>query len=397
MTANPGLLTRVVAGFKKEVPANTIESIQKAGVAVYRALDEAEAVRRDLTAQGIDPWDAPVAAAAQQLYAWNAYVLQTLGDKMIEADYRADTRTVGYLPRVTAEQVWAFFGQVEGWLSLSRQAAANPDYRPDPAMTLPADLPGWIEIEPCPAPHLQAMIAAGEAVREHAEVALGTFEVACAHDGHRADLSRLRQIAAEASSAADYAAHVFEPGAGQELHEIIEQRLQHALGAYYHLGQLLAMPTLLTTYGRGVMGGGAVGDRLPPPGALGFDPWCLSDPGSLHRWTSDAQAIRSIDEMWRHDPDPAKTLRVQEQINAALYRGDIVRTGSMYYCSPWASIYRAQRSVVLGTRVLQPGQDFTYEVSAEEILSGGRFVREIVSGPFQPASRIEYDDPGDRH
>ena len=62
-----------------------------------------------------------------------------------------------------------------------------------------------------------------------------------------------------------------------------------------------------------------------------------------------------------------------------------------------ASSLTSDRSVVIGTRVLQPGQDFTYEVSAEEILSGGRFVREIVSGPFQPASRIEYDDPGDRH
>src|SRR3954447_21066712 len=150
MAANPGLLTRVVAGFKKEVPANTIESIQKAGVAVYRALDEAEAVRRDLSGREIDPWDAPVAAAAQQLFAWNAYVLQTLGDKMIEADYRADTRTVGYLPRVTAGRVWAFFGQVERCLSLTRQAAANPDYLPHPGGVLPADLPGWIEVEPCP-------------------------------------------------------------------------------------------------------------------------------------------------------------------------------------------------------------------------------------------------------
>jgi hypothetical protein len=398
MADSPGLLTRVMAGFKNEVPAKTLESIQKAGIGVYRALDDAEAVRLDLAARGIDAWGAPVAAAAQQLYAWNAYVLQTLGDKMIEADYRADTRTVGYLPKVTAEQVWAFFGQVEHWLSLTRQAAANPAYRLDGTVALPAALPGWVEIEPCPAVHLEALIAAGAAIREHADVALGTFESTCANDEHRADLDRLRQIAAEATSSADYAANIFEPGASQELHEIIEQRLQHALETYYHLGQIIAMPSLLKTYrNAGTAKNGSSGTKLPLPGTSGFDPWCLTDQGSLSRWKRDAQARRAIEEMWRHDPNPGKTLRVQQQINAALGRGDIAPTGSMYYCSPWASIYRVKKTVVLGRRRLQPGQDFTYEVSAEEILDNGRFIRQIVTGPFHPTSQIEYDDPGDDH
>ncbi len=383
MAESPRMLTRVVAGLKREVPGRTLESLQKAGIGVYRALDEAEAVRRDLAARGIDPWSAPVASAAQQLYAWNAYVLQTLGDKMIEADYRADTRTVGYLPKVTAEQVAEFFGQVEHWLSLTRQAGANPGYRPGDLEFLPADLPGWIEIVPCPAAHLEAMIAAGAAVREHAEVALGTFASTCTGDEHRADLDRLRQMAAEADSSADYAVHVFDPDAGQELHEIIEKRLQHALETYHHLGQLIAMPSLLVAYDRT---GEAKRDtgrgRLPLPGARGFDPWCLTDRESLPRWKKDARARGAIDEMWRLDPHPAKTLRIQEQINAALERGDVTRTGTMFHRSPWASVYRARGSVLIGRRRLRPGQKFTFEVSAEE---NGRFVREIITGPFQPA------------
>jgi hypothetical protein len=97
-------------------------------------------------------------------------------------------------------QVAEFFGQVEHWLSLTRQAGANPGYRPGDLEFLPADLPGWIEMVPCPAAHLEAMIAAGAAVREHAEVALGTFASTCTGDEHRADLDRLRQMAAEWAS-----------------------------------------------------------------------------------------------------------------------------------------------------------------------------------------------------
>ncbi|WP_378210259.1 hypothetical protein [Actinoallomurus acaciae] len=380
------MLTRVIAGFRKEVPARTLESIQRAGVGVYRALDDADAVRQDLAAQGVSAWRMPAAAAAQQLYAWNAYVLQTLGDKMIDADYRADSRTAGYLPKVTAEQVWAFFGQVERWLSLSRQAAANPGYRVQDPGYLPADLPGWVEIEPCPAAHLEAMIAACAAVREHAEVALGTFEITAAPDGRHTEIARLRQLAAEAGTSSDYAMQAFDPAAGRRLHEVVEERLRRALEIYYHLGQLIAMPSLLKTYGRRG-GAGPTAGRLPLPGSGDFDPWCLTERDAVRRRQRDPQARRAINDLWRGDPDPASTLAIQDQLNAALRRDDIRRTGAMYYAPPWAPIYRAQRPVVIGNRRLQPGQDFTFEVSAEPLRYNHPFIRQIVTGPFHQARR----------
>ncbi|MEV4096542.1 hypothetical protein [Streptosporangium saharense] len=398
MPDKPGLFTRVIAGFKGEVPATTLEAMQKAGIGVYQVLDEAEVLRRSMAVEGIDPWSAPEAVSAQQLYAWNAFVLQTLGDKMIEADYRADTRTVGYLPQVTAEQVWAFFGQVEGWLSLARQAAANPGFRIADPRALPADLPGWIEVRPCPSAHLEAMIAASAAIREHAELALGLLEQAGVPQARLADRDRLRQIAAQAATAADYAVNMYSPGVDARLHELIEERLRGVLETYHHLGQLVAMPTLLRTYG--------TADRqptprqrrkLPRPGQPGFDPWCLTDRKTLSRWTNDPRARESISELWRHDPNPAQTLRFQEDINEGIERGDVSVLNYHYYCCPWAPIYRVNRPILVGDRRLQPGQDFTYEASAEEILETGRFVRKIVNGPFSTTNQIDYCNPGDFH
>ncbi|MEV7004918.1 hypothetical protein [Streptosporangium sp. NPDC051022] len=409
MSEKPGLLTRVIAGFKNEVPATTLESVQKAGIGVYQVLDEVEVLRRGLAVEGIDPWSASEAVSAQQLYAWNAFVLQTLGDKMIEADYRADARTVGYLPKVTAEQVWAFFGQVEGWLSLARQAAANPGFKISDPGSLPADLPGWVEVEPCPRAHLEAMIAAGAAIKEHAELALALLEAAGVPEERHADRDRLRQIAAEAATAADYAANMYSPTADAQLHELIEERLRRALETYHHLGQLVAMPTLLKTYGvpghggrddTPAQGGTATGQprkKLPRPGQPGFDPWCLTDRKTLDRWKRDARAIESITELWRHDPNPAQTLRYQEDINQGIERGDVSVTASHYYCCPWAPIYRVHRAVLIGDRRLQAGQEFTYEASAEEILETGKFVRKIINGPFKTTDQIDYCNPGDIH
>jgi hypothetical protein len=398
MSDKPGLLTRVIAGFKGEVPTDTLEAMQRAGIGVYQALDALESLRKELVISGTDPWSVSQAESAQQVCTWNAFVLQTLGDKMIEADYRADVRTIGYLPKVTAEQVWAFFGQVEGWLSLARQAAANPGFAIPDLRSLPADLPGWVEVEPCPRAHLEAMIAAGTAIREHAELALGLLETAGVPERRRGDLHRLRQIAAEAATAADYATNLYSPAAEDQLHELIEERLRHALEIYYHLGQLVAMPSLLKKYGtprpdsRQEAGG-----KLPLPGETGFDPWCLTGPATLSRWKSDRRANQSIMAMWRHDPRPDLTLRLQEETISALRRGDISATDSHYYCCPWAPIYRVSRSVTIGGRRLQAGQEFTLEVSAEEILETGHFVREIVTGPFHPTNQIDYCIPGKGH
>ncbi|MFD0886856.1 hypothetical protein ACFQ08_20100, partial [Streptosporangium algeriense] len=242
----------------------------------------------------------------------------------------------------------------------------------------------------------------------HAELALGLLEQAGVPGNRLADRDRLRQIAARAATTADYAINMYTPDASTQLHELIEERLRSALETYHHLGQLVAMPTLLRTYGRpGGQNTGPVPAPVPPatrprrklprPGQPGFDPWCLTDRKTLNRWANDPRARESITELWRHDPNPAQTLRFQEDINDGIERGDVSVLRQHYYCCPWAPIYRANRPILIGDRRLQAGQEFTYEASAEEILETGRFVRKIINGPFTTTDQIDYCNPGDFH
>jgi hypothetical protein len=38
-------------------------------------------------------------------------------------------------------------------------------------------------------------------------------------------------------------------------------------------------------------------------------------------------------------------------------------------------------------------QEFTFDVSAEEMAEGGSFTRCLLTGPFHPATEIDYCDP----
>ncbi|MEU0566831.1 hypothetical protein ABZ297_15765 [Nonomuraea sp. NPDC005983] len=402
----PTLVTRVVAAFKGEVRSDELEAYRRAGGIVYTELEHAEALRLRLAQEGVNLWHGPRSASGQLLCTWNAFVLQTIGEQLLDADYAADPRTTGYVPTVTSRQVAACFDQVEGWVSRARQAAGNPGYLVEEELQLPADLPEWAEADPCPLPHLHGMLAASRAIRQHAEVAFGIFEqtVADAYE-HRGDLQRLRQLAAEAATAADYAEGLLKAHPQPRLHEAIEGRLQRALELYYHLGQLIAMPKRIAGYR---------GSAAPAPApatydsltvnARDFDPWCLTDPQRRDFWKADPRAWQSIKEMWEYDPDPAATLRIQAEINAAFREGFIryavnaaLEPLGSYHCCPFPAIYMVRRPVVIGGKQLRPAQQFTFEASAEDVPTGGQFRREIIVANFQPTNKVDYCDPDGLH
>ncbi|MBO2449459.1 hypothetical protein J4573_20325 [Actinomadura barringtoniae] len=247
------------------------------------------------------------------------------------------------------------------------------------------------------------MLAASRAIRQHAEVALGVFENTVQDaDKHAADLRRLRQLAADASTAADYAEGLLEADPDPRLHEEIEQRLQRALESYYHLGQLTAMPTLISQYQTGDFG--AAAHQLPAPKSASFDPWCLTSPRDRAKWRRDPRAQQSIKELWEFDPAPKATLRIQAEIDAAKKQGAIDyatdasgKALGSYYCCPWGAVYVARRTVTLGGRRVLQGQQFTYEVDADEVPKGGAFVRRIMIGNFSPTNEVEYSDPDGEH
>jgi hypothetical protein len=342
-------------------------------------------------------WTARPDQASQLLCAWNAFALQTLGDELVEADYQADPRTVGFLPPVTAEQAAAFLGEVEHWSARARRAASDQTYDVAAEIAVPAALPEWARVEPCPRAHLTAMLAAARAMRGRAEAALDDLAKAEPPEGKAGAASRLKGMAAEADSVTSFGESLWSPQATGEVHEKVENSLRRGIAAYYRLGQLLAMPALLNR--PEIAATPVTGPPLPLPGQAGFDPWCLTDPASRTRWRRDPAARQAIDTLWRYDPDPAATLAIQSQIDAAVADGSVVpgatisQAASHYYCCPWSSIYQVRRPVTIAGQRLRPMQQFTFDVSAEEMAEGGQFTRRLLPGPFHTTSQVDYCDP----
>ncbi len=172
--------------------------------------------------------------------------------------------------------------------------------------------------------------------------------------------------------------------------------MKEAIAAYFVAGQLMAMPELAghlgpdlaaTTDGDGVAAGSA-----------GFDPWCLTDPASRSRWQGDRAARRAIDMLWAYDPDPTRTLAVQAEIDAALGQGKIAHDGlGNFYCCPWSAIFGVVDPVSIGGKRLRRGQQFTFDVSAEEVPEGGPFKREILVADFRLTDEVDYCNPDQRH
>ena len=252
-SARPSLATRFRAKLRGERDAEALEAMRGAGTVVYSELTEAEKTRAELLAADQDLWSAPPSLGGHFLATWNAFVLQTLADGLLDADYAADAGTVGYVPPVTFDQAWTWFSTAESWLGQARQARSNPDHDLRNQLHLPAGPPAWAEVEPCPPAHLHAMMAAVPAVRAHADLAVYDLERCSTDDRRRRGVNRLRQLGAEAGAAADYAIALRSSTPGQRLHERIEGHLKRALTIWFHIGQLAAMPGLIE--GRRLMGG----------------------------------------------------------------------------------------------------------------------------------------------
>ncbi|WP_394650185.1 hypothetical protein [uncultured Deinococcus sp.] len=392
----PGVWERVRAFARGERDAELLYAYKRAGTQVHALLDAAERRRFGQAASGAGPFDMPAAVGLELVCIWNAFVLQTLGDRMLEADEADDPATAGFVPPVTYDQVQAYYTGAQRWLAHASRAGHDPSFTvPE---TLPAPLPAWSPVEPCPRAHLGAMLAALRALGLHAEAAMNELEGA-APAADQARLSRLRWQYAQAAASARYALDMYRPDAGATLHEGIETRAKAALEDFYRVGQLLSYPALL---GRAPEAPRRAGTDRPAgalPGQPGFDPWVMTDPHTADSLRRDPQAARVIAEMWALDPDPRASLGLWRDIEAARARGAVTyarHPGGVligyYFCTPYAAIYEATQAVVIGDTPVPRGQRFTIECAAEGVRLGYPFKREVVLGQFR-AAQIDYCDP----
>jgi hypothetical protein len=255
-------------------------------------------------------------------------------------------------------------------------------------------------VDPCPPEHLSALLAAIPPVREHVQVALFTLEEAGVPEDRRKAVNRLKQLAAEAEAATDYAMGLRTARHNTTLHELIENNLKQALELWFHAGQLAAMPRLLDNYR--ALRPAARPDIATLPGGARFDPWCLTDQVTLRRWKRDERAVQAISELWEWDPDPAATMALKAEVDAAVAAGDVAflkgpKGSTCYFECPWAPLYEVRRPVTIAGRRLLVLQQFTLEIAADDMPRGLPFRRGLIVGPFRMTDEVEYCDPDGQH
>ncbi|MDA8051697.1 MAG: hypothetical protein M0002_17135 [Rhodospirillales bacterium] len=412
---HPAFLTRMRALIAGEVSADTLESYRNAGGAAYKLFIDAEQRRNELADAGKTPWTMTAAERINMVSTWVAFALQTLGDAFLEATYEADPGTVGFVPAITARQADLFYGEVANWLAFAAKAETDDQFLLP--VHMPFDLPAFVEVDPCPTSHLLAMLAAASKIVDHAGIAVADCARSAKGGDHDREIATLKGRMAAITASHDYAQSMHRDGVvpSNETHERIEATIKTVIVDAFRIGQIAAMPELAAHASSPVAASSPIGQlaalarpMLPLPGQPGFDRFCLTDPHCVSHLTRDPKAGPAIDYLWSHDPSPQKTLAIQEEILAALVRGDIDygkgSTGRIghYYCCPWSAIYHVNRPVVIGGQELQSGQEFTYDVSAdisadvsaEEIADGGLFKRNILVSRFSSTSRTDYCDGG---
>lgn len=398
MQTRPTLWTRLVCLIQGEVSADTLEAYRRASLAVLDLLDQAEQERLSAAADGKNPWTMDPAKQAELACTWNAFVLQTLGNAFLDADYRDNPATAGFVPPITADQVLRFYTPVEGWLTRAQQAHADSSYLLD--VPIPADLPPWSEVEPCPNSHLHGMLEAMRAISEHAQAAINVLENAKELTPEQEkQRGVIRGLFAAALSKGRYADQMHGHNPTRDVHERMEEHIKVAIEQLFLIGQLAAMPQRVGQV-QSVPPPAPTRKRLKLPGEPGFDVWCLTDHIARKQYANDRQAHKALEMMWRLDPDPARTVAINAEIDEAYTRGDIIYTKDRFgkqlgyfFCAPWGSIYSVVRPVTLGGVKLVPLQQFVFDVTAEGFNRGVPFRRQVKVGNFQPTTEFEYGDP----
>jgi hypothetical protein len=237
------------------------------------------------------------------------------------------------------------------------------------------------------------------------EHTLGDLRRSILPDGKRDAVANIQGLAADASTSLQYASGLYQAqlktGTRRpaDVHTRAERSIKRAIEGFYYLGQVLADPQLLERSQVTVASVDAVGGRILP-GQPGFDPWVLTDPATRDHWRQDPRAMSAIATLWSSDPDPAATLAIQGEIDAAVAAGHVKRGVTAggeslgnFFCCPWASIYLVLRPVRIDRESFRAGEQFTVDVSAEGLAHGGSFKRNILRGPFSPTTEIDYCDP----
>ena len=335
-----GLRETLEAKARGEQPIKPLLAFGGANAAAYDLLD------------GVPP------RGFARVAAWCAFVLQTYGDKVLTAG-----NDDGYASAGACMQAQMLYEFARGWLERAQRAAADPDYRL--TLGIPQPLPRPMNVPP-ERDQIAGMRTTLEVLQARAGAALAEADASVAE--------RLRPSLLAMQSALDAA-----PVRGahrEEARAAVARTLEDGLEQGYTLGQLLAMPSLVspsTSAPAGVIassGPGALGFFLP--GDPAFDPWCLTDPDELGRLQASTGAAAKLDAFWKSDPQPRLTLAIQRAIARERQAGTVlsistVATGSLRRFTsvcPWPAAQVASYDLAIGNAQLEKGDRFVLAVGA---------------------------------
>ena len=318
------------------------------------------------------PPEGPARAAA-----WCAFVYRTLGDELLSSG-----SAEGYASEASVAHAQVAYQLAADWLARARDAAADPGYHlnvsmPQPLPRLPHELDGQ-------------QLTAMRATLETLQARLGADVAALAPD--EPVRKRLEPSLEAVQSSLDTTAAART--GGPELLPTLAAAIHGGLDRAFSLGQLLAMPTLLAS---------SRGDRpetpspataatvqVLRPGDPGFDPWCLTDPIKRRSRSESPESEVQLEEFWRGDPEPEKTLTLQAAILAAVESGaadylppntvgELEKIGNR---CPWPGVMYAKHLVVVGEMELHPGDCFVLAAGQEN----DEFRRELLRLPAADAA-----------
>ncbi len=209
-----------------EVSSDSLQPRRAAGMGAYGLFEDSEGWSGD-----------DRGSQYARLCAWNAFALQSIADRLLDADSAADRATEGYVPRSTLRFARACYDQVPDWLGLARGFRSDPD--PRISTGLPARLPLWLRDEPRRASELRGLGDGFEALQARTETKVNGLA------GTDRASAELRHVCAQMQADADYAEEVGASGSGAVERGEARAHLLNALQSAFMLGQMLVLPTLV--------------------------------------------------------------------------------------------------------------------------------------------------------
>ena len=367
-------IRRVVAAIKGEVSIQTLQAHQRAGAIVYDLLNKHNQT---------SIWRQPPDEAMLRVCVWNAFALQLLADKILEANDTLDPLTAGFVPPQTHQAVLTLYETSSRWYKNAQQAKKDSKFQP--SIKLPASIPGWKQNNQLPRIFVDALLEGASALQTQALARMADFEripnptqgktvrVYTFPANHPEIVAVIKGKLSKTETEHSYAMRLLGQTAPNQVNQTALKSLMLALNTYFQLGQWMAMPSLIKL------------PKPPSPKSPHSQPgfWRYSDPDALPQLRRDNVAKRAIEEMWDSDPNPNLTEAFHLEIEAAWAAGQLERAikdnGKPYghhRSAPFAPILEVLEDLELCQKSLSQGDIIALE--AYRVPRSGEFRRKLV-------------------